>query len=41
MATCVRALRGYLNLAIKLSKNSNLHGEAFNFGRKTLRIRLL
>ena len=30
----LEALRGYLNLAIKLSKNSNLHGEAFNFGPK-------
>lgn len=28
------ALRGYLELAIRLSKNSNLHGEAFNFGPK-------
>ena len=30
----LEALRGYLNLAIKLSKNSSLHGEAFNFGPK-------
>ena len=27
-------MRGYLELAIRLSKNSNLHGEAFNFGPK-------
>ena len=28
------ALRGYIFLIIKLSKNSKLHGEAFNFGPK-------
>lgn len=30
----LEALRGYLDLAIKLNKNSNLHGEVFNFGPK-------
>ncbi len=30
----LEALRGYLNLAVKLNKRPNLHGEAFNFGPK-------
>ena len=30
------ALRGYIDLAIKLSINPNLHGEAFNFGPSKL-----
>ena len=31
----LEAIRGYLDLAIKLKKNNKLHGEAFNFGPKT------
>jgi CDP-glucose 4,6-dehydratase len=30
----LEAIRGYLVLGIKLNKNKNLHGEAFNFGPK-------
>ena len=35
----LEALRGYLILALQLYNDNKLHGEPFNFGPKTLKIK--